>query len=125
MATYKGVVLVVDDEAPVRELAAKILKRRGYLVLEAVDGPAAVEMAEAAGGKVQLLLTDVVLPGMSGDELAGTLREQNPDLRVVFMSGYEEQELSERGIDSVGAAYITKPFDADVLALMVEGALSP
>ncbi len=123
MAKYKGVVLVVDDEAPVRELAARVLKRRGYVVLEAVDGHAAVEMADAARGKVQLLLTDVVLPGMPGDELARTLRARNPDLRVVFMSGYEETELADRGIDSIGAAYVTKPFTADVLVMVVAGAL--
>lgn len=119
----RGVVLVVDDQPSVREFAARVLRRRGYTVLEAVSGPAAVEMAEAARGRVQLLLTDVVLPGMTGDELARTLQASNPDLRVVFMSGYEEHELSDRGIQSVGTAYITKPFDAAVLTLMVEGAL--
>ena len=119
----RGVVLVVDDQASVREFAARVLKRRGYTVLEAVSGPAAVEMAEAARGRVRLLLTDVVLPGMTGDELARTLQASNPDLRVVFMSGYEEEELSNRGIESVGTAYITKPFNADVLTLMVDGAL--
>lgn len=123
MATQKELVLVVDDQASVREFAARVLARRGYTVLEAVSGPAAVEMAEAVGGRVRLLLTDLVLPGMPGDELARRLRERNPELRVVFMSGYEEDELASRGIDSIGAAYMTKPFDAEVLTLMVEGAL--
>jgi CheY-like chemotaxis protein len=119
----KGVVLVVDDEAAVRHFAVKVLKRRGFTVLEAVSGPAAIEMAGAARGKVRLLLTDIVLPGLNGDEVARQLQGENPDLKVMFMSGYEEKELQDMGVAGVGAAYITKPFTADVLTLMVEGAL--
>lgn len=122
MTEHSGIVLVVDDEAPVRQLAARVLRRHGYTVLEAEDAPSALERVEAAG-PIGLLLTDVVLPGMKGDELARTLREKDPALAVVFMSGYEEDELTGMGIGSVGAAYLTKPFTADVLMLMVEGTL--
>lgn len=119
----RGVVLVVDDEPAVCQLAAKVLKRQGFKVLEALDAAGAMEMVEAVRGRIQLLLTDVVLPGMKGDELARTLKAANPDLRVVFMSGYGEDELDGLGVGVVGGAYMTKPFNADVLTLMVEGAI--
>jgi DNA-binding response OmpR family regulator len=123
VAVSRGVVLVVDDEPAVCHLAARVLKRRGFKVLEALDAIGAIEMVKAVRGNIQLLLTDLVLPGMSGDELARTLQEENPDLRVVFMSGYEEHELSGLGLGTLGGAYMTKPFNADVLTLMVEGAI--
>lgn len=115
-------VLVVDDDAAVRSLAARILRRAGYAVMEAVDGAQALVRARGSGG-VALLLTDVVLPGQNGAELAEALRVDHPDMAVVFMSGFEESELEARGIGGVGAAYVTKPFTADVLALVARGAL--
>ena len=117
-----GTVLLVEDEAPVRGLAARILRRRGYTVIEAEDGHAGVALA-TQGRTIDLLLADVVLPGMRGDELARTLQKVHPGLEVIFMSGYEEADLTDMGVGGVGAAYITKPFTADVLTLMVEGAL--
>ena len=119
----RGTVLVVEDEAAVRKLAAKILRRQGYTVVEAGDAHEAVEIA-ASGQAINGLLTDVVLPGMKGDELARTLRKMHPELRVIYMSGYEEDELSRQGVGGVGAAYITKPFTADVLTLMVDGVMA-
>lgn len=124
MTEKQSMVLVVDDEASVRQVAASILRRCGYKVLAAPDAPSALATVQSSGDPVDLLLTDVVLPGMKGDELARTLRDRNPDLRVVFMSGYEEDELSGMGVADVGNAYITKPFTADVLTLMVQGAMS-
>lgn len=118
-------VLVVDDDASVRVLVSRILRREGYEVREAADGERALELARSAPEGVDLLLTDVVLPGMSGPALAAELRSRMPDLRVVFISGFGEEEIESRGIGDVGAAYITKPFTADVLTLMVRGALNP
>ena len=123
MDTDSQLVLVVDDQSAVRQLAARVLRRQGYTVLEAEDGPAALEQVADATSPVRLLLTDVVLPGMNGEELAEALLQENPALHVVFMSGYEEDELQQRGINSIGASYITKPFTADVLTLIVNGAL--
>lgn len=114
-------VLVVDDDEAVRSLAGRILRREGYDVLEASDAEEAVALDREAGG-VSLLLTDVVLPGQSGADLAETLLADHPGLKVVFMSGYSEDEIQGHGIDQVGAAYITKPFTAEVLTLMVRGA---
>ena len=125
MADGPQMVLVVDDDAAVRGLAGRILRREGYAVLEAADADSALEAARSADGGVALLLTDVILPGANGADLAGRLRAQVPGLRVVFMSGFGEEELQGHGIEEVGAAYITKPFTADVLTLMVRGALEP
>lgn len=125
MANLSGRVLVVDDDAAVRSLASRILRREGYAVVEAADGTEALRVAAGLSGPLDLLLADVVLPGMNGAELAAELRSRIPDLPVVYMSGYEEEELAALGIGVVGAAYITKPFTADVLTLMVRGALGP
>lgn len=124
MNEKRGTVLVVDDQRSVRQLAANVLRQRGFAVLEAADASCAMEIASSTDVDIGLLLTDVVLPGMNGEELARALQADNPELRVVFMSGYEEDEITGRGIGGVGAAYITKPFTPDVLTLMVRGALS-
>lgn len=125
MTKTKKTVLVVDDDAAVRQLAARVLARCGYDVVEAVDGPSALAAGRKADRPIALLLSDVVLPGMNGLELARALRDASPGMRVVFMSGFEEDELSGMGIDELGAGYITKPFSADVLTLMIQGALIP
>ncbi|MFW6331567.1 MAG: response regulator, partial [Gemmatimonadota bacterium] len=82
----------------------------------------ALEAAALSDHPIALLLTDLVLPGESGAELAGTLCAERPGLPVIYMSGFQETELENRGI-LAGAAYITKPFTADVLTLMVRGAI--
>ena len=125
MADDMTTVLVVDDQRSVRQLVVNVLRQRGFNVLAAADGPRAIEIAQEHRTDISLLLTDVVLPGINGEELAGLLRGSNPGMQVVYMSGYEEEELASRGIGGVGAAYISKPFTADVLTLMVEGALTP
>ncbi len=83
-----------------------------------------MEAVQATNADVDLLLADLMLPGMNGAELADVLRATQPDMRVIFMSGYEQDEIEARGIGSVGAGYVTKPFTADVLVMMVEGALA-
>lgn len=123
MKEHKRTVLVVEDQRSVRQLAVNVLRQQGYRVLEASDGSRAIEIASSEGAHLELLLTDVVLPGINGEELARILKAEHSDLRVIFMSGYEEDELTGRGIGGVGAAYITKPFTADVLTMMVEGAM--
>lgn len=123
MAQRRQTVLVVDDERSVRQLVVNVLRGHGLNVLEAADGPRAVDIAREHPSDITLLLTDIVLPGLNGKELARVLKDANPDMEVVFMSGYEEDELEEKGIVGVDDAYITKPFTADVLKLMVDGAL--
>lgn len=123
MTNDRGTVLVVDDERSVRQLAANLLRRDGFATLEAADGPCALETARKAVN-LTVLLTDVVLPGMNGAELARELRAEHPDVRVVYMSGFDEDEIQAMGIGEVGAAYLSKPFTPEVLTLVVEGALT-
>ena len=114
-------VLVVEDEPRVRQLVAKVLRRRGFVVMEAEDAEAAMRLFGAQAADISLLLTDVVMPGMNGRDLAETLLASQPELKVIYMSGFSEEELVDRGAGGVGAAYITKPFTPEVLSMIVEG----
>jgi signal transduction histidine kinase/HAMP domain-containing protein/ActR/RegA family two-component response regulator len=116
-------VLVAEDEPLVRKLAVRILGNLGYRVLEAADGPDALALAESQGGPIHLLVTDVVMPGMTGKELATTLKERYRDLRVIYMSGYAEHLVVQRGVLDDGIAFIPKPFDPVNLARTVREVL--
>ncbi len=106
-------VLVVEDEEEVRALARDVLEMNGYRVLEALDAEDAVRLGESHPGPIHLLITDVVMPRMSGPELARRLRARRPDLRVLCMSGYPESP--DREIEGVGswAGWLQKPFTPD------------
>lgn len=121
-ATGSGTVLVVDDQPDVRMLAARILRAYGYRVLEAGNYDQAE--AVAAHERLDLLLTDVVLPGPNGRQVAGRLREIQPHLRVVYMSGYNEDIIARRGVLDEGVSVIQKPFKPEVLASRVGDALA-
>ena len=105
-----GTVLVVEDEASVRRLIAGVLEKAGYGVLSAESGPAALAVLRAHSGTVDMLLSDVVMPEMSGPELARALREHDPGLRVCFMSGYTEDEVFRHGIQTSDETFLEKPF---------------
>ena len=107
---------MVEDEAAVRRLTCRILTREGYNVLEAPDGPRALDTWDAHPGEIDLLLTDVVMPGMSGKELAERL-----EIEPVFMSGYTDDVISRHGMD--GLRLVQKPFDAQTLLGAVRSAL--
>jgi PAS domain S-box-containing protein len=109
-------ILVVEDEDAVRRLTCRILSRGGYTVLEAADGPRALDTWDEHGGDIDLLLTDVVMPGMSGKELAERL-----GIEPVFMSGYTDDVISRHGMD--GLRLVQKPFDAPTLLGAVRSAL--
>ena len=98
-------VLVVDDDDSVRRITERMLKREGYHVLAASSGETALETARAHPGEIQILLTDMVMPGMSGRELARELAVTRPDIRVVFMSGYHQE------LPLSSAEFVAKPFD--------------
>ncbi len=116
-------VLVVEDEEGVRELLRRLLVQRGYHVLEARHGKDALLEAERHREPIDLLLTDVVMPAMSGVALAAELRERRPELRVLFMSGYTEEEIVRRGDGGPGLRLLRKPFAGDELARAVRAAL--
>ena len=118
-------ILLVEDEAPVRTVTRQLLERNGYTVLEAADGPTALSMLDGngAGTHVDLLLTDVVMPGMSGRELAEHLRKSRPKLRVLFMSGYTDDAVVRHGMLEPGLAYLEKPFRPPALLRKVREVL--
>ncbi len=108
-------VLLVEDEGSVRDLAREILETRGYTVLEARDGAQALGIAERHGGPIALLLTDVVMPGMSGPELARRLTGLRPGLKVLYVSGYTDRGVAP-GEGPPAAVLLQKPFTPGVLA---------
>jgi PAS domain S-box-containing protein len=117
-----GTVLLVEDEAMVRELAREVLELQGHVVLEAADGAEALRVADAHGGAIDVLLTDVVLPQIPGPELADRLVAARPDLRVIFMSGYPERHLAS--IEGHRAVFLAKPFRPADLAAGVAAEIS-
>ncbi len=110
------VVLLVEDEQGVRELAQEYLQMCGYKVLTASDGHAAVELASMHSGPIHLLMTDVVMPGISGRELADRVSAIRPDIKVLYMSGYTDRAISHHGILETGAVFLQKPFTLSTLA---------
>ena len=109
-------VLVVEDQAAVRHVTRRMLERHGYTVLEAPDGETALRIAEKHHGSVDLLLTDVVMPGLSGRQLATQLAALRPKMRVLYMSGYTDDAIMRHGILQLGVAYLQKPFTPELLA---------
>jgi CheY-like chemotaxis protein len=116
-------VLVAEDEPLVRAVTREILTRRGYTVLAAEDGPSAIAAVRHHGGPIDLLVTDVVMPGMSGPELAALLGAERPALRVLFTSGYADHEVLGRGVSTDGLAFVPKPFTPEGLARRVREVL--
>ncbi|HET6777298.1 MAG TPA: ATP-binding protein [Gemmatimonadales bacterium] len=116
-------VLVVEDEPVVRRLTVRALTERGYHVLEAEDGESALSVAREHQGDLQLLVTDVVMPGMNGKELADRLAADRPDLRVLYISGYAEHAVVRQGVLVEGIAFLSKPFDLSELARTVREVL--
>jgi PAS domain S-box-containing protein len=109
-------VLAVEDDDTVRELCVRILERLGYKVLTASNGPEANALAQGYGDRIDLLLTDVVMPGMNGSEMATQLILHHPEMKVLFMSGYTDDAISHRGVLDDGVAFIGKPYTPLALA---------
>ncbi len=116
-------VLVVEDQSEVRRLVSSALGSFGYRVLEAGSGAEALALAERHAGPIHLLLADVIMPGMSGKEVAQRLAAARPDTKVLFMSGYAEDVIAHHGALEPGVAYIAKPFTPEALAAKVREAL--
>ena len=105
-------ILVVEDESAVRELASTALRKRGYHVLSAANGPEAIEAWKRNMAQVDLLLTDMVMPsGMSGSDLAKSLVEQNPKLKIIYTSGYSPEILKQDSLLAQGINFLPKPYD--------------
>ncbi|MGZ9148371.1 MAG: PAS domain S-box protein [Candidatus Deferrimicrobiaceae bacterium] len=108
-------LLLAEDEDLVRELARTILEEKGYRVLDARDGHEAVEIAGRHDGPIHMLVTDVVMPRMSGGELARRMDELRPGIRVLYMSGYTENAIVHHGVLDSGTAFVQKPFHIETL----------
>ena len=114
-------ILLVDDEEPVRRIVLRILQRAKYTVLEADSGEAALKVAEAHPGPIDLVITDMFMPGLRGPEVVQRLAPTRPGLRALFMSGYADQD-ARTGVPA-GANFLNKPFSGEELASAVEAVL--
>jgi two-component system cell cycle sensor histidine kinase/response regulator CckA len=117
-------VLVAEDEVGIRSPLRRLLSAQGYRVLDASDGPGALEVANRHSGRIHLLLTDILMPGMNGGELARRLLQVRPSMRVVFMSGFSDQAIQTNGILIPGATFLQKPFSVDELTCRLREALA-
>jgi two-component system cell cycle sensor histidine kinase/response regulator CckA len=118
-----SVVLVVDDEPAVRRIIQRLLERAGYTVLLAGDGEAALELVERHPEPLNLLISDIVLPGLPGPEVAERVRHRHRDVKVLYSSGYPGDELTRRGLGA-DAAFLSKPFTPDELVSAVADLLA-
>jgi len=117
-------VLVVEDEATIRSNVCECLQQLGYQVVEADSGKSALNLCEAKHGKIDLVITDLVMPGMSGYELAGQMAQRYPKVKMLFMSGYTEDTAARRDILLRGSPFLQKPFSVGDLSIAVQQALT-
>jgi CheY-like chemotaxis protein len=114
-------ILLVDDEDSVRAIVVKILRRAKYNVLEAENGEAAIRIAETHPGKIDVVITDMYMPGLRGREVVERIAPTRPGLRALFISGYADQDV-RTGVPE-GANFLNKPFSGQELASAVEKVL--
>jgi CheY-like chemotaxis protein len=119
----KETVLVVEDDNQVRSIAAMVLEMSGYDVLTAANGEGALLICERFNSKIDLLLTDMVMPRMGGQELSSRLLELRPGTRVLYMSGYSENAIIHHGVIEEGTDFIEKPFSPEALTRRIREVL--
>ena len=123
MSKNNETVLLVEDESNVRSLAHMILKSCGYKIMEAKSGDEALRLCDQHAGTIHLLLSDVIMPGMNGHELATRLIPRYPGLRVLYISGYTDDVITRHGILTEGTVFLSKPFTSEALARKVHDVL--
>jgi two-component system cell cycle sensor histidine kinase/response regulator CckA len=116
----RHVVLVVDDEEGLRDLVCRTLRAEGYRTLEAAHGGEALELVESGLEQIDLVVTDIVMPGMDGRELGRRLARSRPTLPILYMSAYEVNDIFQRGSPWTSAPFLQKPFPRDGLINSVE-----
>jgi len=116
-------ILLVEDESAVRGFARRTLEGKGYAVLEAADGAEALALAASHVGPITLLVTDVIMPGLQGHQLAEQLSAARPGLRTLYVSGFAENSVIHHGVPEHGMAFLPKPFSTDALGEAVRRVL--
>jgi CheY-like chemotaxis protein len=124
VAPGAGTILLIEDDPGVRQITSRSLQEYGYGVVEASGGHQALAVLERGDGRIDLLVTDVILPGMDGPELARRASELRPELPVLFVSGYTDDEIVRRGLLQEGQPFLQKPFTPEALAAKVGELLS-
>jgi two-component system cell cycle sensor histidine kinase/response regulator CckA len=124
MAPVRATILLVEDEDFVRKVTAEVLSCGGYQVFAARTAAEAMRVFQQHGEKLHLLLTDVVLPGTNGRDLARDLRLLHPGLKTMFISGYPDNEMSKRSLEEPGVFYLPKPFSVESLMQKVRQVLA-
>jgi two-component system cell cycle sensor histidine kinase/response regulator CckA len=119
----KGKVLLVEDDEQVRAFTRMLLTTNGYAVLEASNGLEGLEIAQQNSSDIDLLLSDMLLPELSGYDLAEKVLELKPQIKILFMTGYVEGEIVQRCISELGASFLDKPFQPNVLLARVQEAI--
>ncbi|GLY02627.1 MULTISPECIES: response regulator [Actinoplanes] len=117
-------ILLVEDDEDLRELTAQMLESRGFVVLSARDPVSAMMTCRVHDGPIDVLLTDLALPGVSGGELSRSAAALRPTMKVVYVSGVPEDIAIKRGLIKAGSSFIAKPYSADVLAGMLRSVLA-
>jgi CheY-like chemotaxis protein len=116
-------ILLVEDNTAVRAFARRVLEAQGYTILEAASGAAALTLAASRIGSLDMLVTDVVMPGMQGHQLADRLWADRPDMPVLYISGFTESSVMSDGISRREVAFLPKPFTAEALGRAVRDAI--
>jgi DNA-binding NtrC family response regulator len=117
--TGSETLLLAEDETVLRDVMGKALRRLGYRVLDAPDGATAMERAALHQGRIDVLITDVVMPGMTANELTDRLLGLHPTAKVIYMSGYPDDAIAHPGVWERDAVFLQKPFTPEVLARTV------
>ncbi len=120
---FTETILLVEDEEILRSLCVRILEQLGYRALQAADGTEAIAAAQGHGGRIDLLLTDVAMPGMNGSELAEQLHPLHPETKVLFTSGYTDRVISPHEVPAGRMSFLGKPFTPLALAKKVREVL--
>jgi CheY-like chemotaxis protein len=124
-STGTETILLVEDEPQVAELVTRALRKSGYTVLRASRGAEALDILRTNTTRIDLLLTDIVMPGMNGRELADRVMQLQPDIRVLYMSGYSDDAVLRHGVEAATMQFIAKPFSIKGLTGKVREALAP
>jgi CheY-like chemotaxis protein len=116
-------VLVAEDQDDLRRLVVTVLESRGYRVLDAADGAGALRLSEETEEVIDLLLTDVIMPDLTGKQVADRIQQARPGIRVLFMSGYADELIARKGVLDRGVSFLQKPFTIDTLVTKIREVL--